>query len=475
MSTALETADIQIGTPEETEPCHQKLTITIPAALVDSTIAKIEKVTLSKAKLPGFRPGKTPMSMIRRRFAGAITDEVRNELMNAAFRKALDSEAMKPLTMPTIFGTENEEEPAEITPVAGEDLTITLEYDVAPTFELPTYKGLALTKPASTVGDEQVDEFLNNFRRQRATVTVVERPAAAEDILRVSYTSELELPEGEEVPEVAKRLVEATEQWVMLQEPEIIPGVIAGLTGASKGENVTMDVTFPEDYHEPFLAGKSATYTFTIIEINAHVLPEVDDEFAKGLGLETAEELRGMVRERLTGEAERSRTVAMHAQLQEKLLEGADFPLPPRVFAREKHNVYHELHQRHHQQHTDDTDHEHNHPELTTDAEEQATTRLRFQYIIERIAETEEIDVSDEDVAQSMDYLRESRGMTQAKFEQSVNVDALASNVRWDMLRNLTLDRLVDLAEVTEEAPSTDAAAATETEDAVSGDEAAAE
>lgn len=468
-SKAIDTPEIQIGAPEETEPCHQKVRISIPAALVDATYERVERNYLQNARLPGFRPGKTPLNLLRRKFEKKISEDVRSELLNSAFRQALTADGVKPITLPNLDGGED-----ELQAKRGSDLAFTIDFDVAPSFELPTYTKLALNKPALAVSEEQVEAFIDNFRRQRATLGVVDRPAAAGDILRVSYTTVFDLADGEEIPEPAKRLLQASEQWLMLQEPEIIPGIIDGLQGAKAGDDVTLAVSFPNDYQmEPFLGGKSATYTFSIIEVNAHEMPEVTDEFAKGLGMESADALRDVVRERLASEVAQRQQQVLHDQIFELLIDGQDFPLPPNVFARERASVFHELHHQHHQQHDhelpageepshDDDDHK----ALEARAAAEATNRLRFQYIVERIAQAEDISVSDEEVRQGLEYLRHSRGMTEQRFEQTFNIDALASSMRWDFLRNRTLSKLVEMAEVTEEAAPADneSAAPTDTD-----------
>ncbi|RRJ84905.1 trigger factor [Aestuariirhabdus litorea] len=254
---------------EATSGLERRLTITVPAERIDSEVNKRLQETARKARIDGFRPGKVPMSVIKRRFGPSARQEVVGEVIQSTFFEAVQKESLNPAGMPSV-------EPKAVKD--GEDFEYVATFEVYPEIALGDFSAISIEKPVAEVTEADVDEMLETLRGQNKSFTEeVERGAQEGDQLKLGFVGKIdgEVFEGGSA--------ESTD--LILGSGRMIPGFEEGLEGVKAGEERTIDVTFPENYQAEELAGKLAQFTCTVSKVIAPVLPELNDEFFAKFGV----------------------------------------------------------------------------------------------------------------------------------------------------------------------------------------------
>ena len=437
--------DLVINTTSP-EPCHFEVGITVPAGEVNKVFGQTLKQFRQYGQVPGFRPGKSPDKLLRQRFGGQIAAQATQLLVEEGVKAALPKAGLKPATLPTLKDAQ-----AELLAKENADLAFTIEFDVAPECPLPEYKGLALSAPAVAVSEQEVDGALDMLRRRHVTYAEVTGAAALDHLLQVGYQAEL--PADLTLPEDAQPLVTVKETWVQLGPNEFIPGFTAALTGAAKGDVRTFPVTFPEDFRHEALRGKTLAYTVTVLQIQAQQLPPLDDAFAKLIGAETLAELRTNMSGYLQHQQQENRRRALEVQANAALEGAADFALPPRVVEIEMQSALRVLISRLQRENKTRDEIQGQADALRAEANAMARGRVKLRYLCEKIAEAEQITVSDEDVTDFVTQFRAQSGLTEAQFERQYDEYALAGMAREQLLSSRVLARMIELATVTDQAP----------------------
>ncbi|WP_426417492.1 trigger factor [Aestuariirhabdus sp. LZHN29] len=254
---------------EATSGLERRLTITVPAERIDSEVNKRLQETARKARIDGFRPGKVPMSVIKRRFGPSARQEVVGEVIQSTFFEAVQKESLNPAGMPSV-------EPKAVED--GEDFEYVATFEVYPEIDLGDFSTIEIKKPVAEVVDADIDEMMETLRGQNKTFTEeVERGAEADDQLTLSFVGTIdgEVFEGGS----------AEDTELVLGSGRMIPGFEDGLLGVKAGEERTVEVTFPEDYQAAELAGKAAQFVCTVSKVVAPALPELNDEFFAKFGV----------------------------------------------------------------------------------------------------------------------------------------------------------------------------------------------
>lgn len=426
---------------EEPAPCRVKLNIEVPHADVAQTLQELEREFRKVAKIPGFRPGKAPRQLLWRRHGDDIRGEAKDRLLQSGLRAALEQEDLQPETPPHIDNRDN----LVVNP--DDSFVFAAEFDVRPEFELPEYKGLGVSCDPVDVSDDRVEEAINQMLSSRTSYEKVERPAASDDLLKVSYKGTLAEP-VEDLSESARYLLEADDTWLPLCEPELLPGAAAQLTGANPGDARDIDVAFPEGFHESALAGKSASYTVHVHEVHAASTPELDDDVARELGADDAEDARNRIRQNMEQRAKGEQDQAVRARLLNTILAKVDFPLPPQRLTGEIYGVLQALFQERARQGVSEDTLKEQGEELRQEAERIARIQLKRHYVLDRIAQQEGIEVPTEDVQQAIQYLAATH-RTDAKdmlkrLQDSGRIYDLVEQVR----QNKVMDYLIEHADI---------------------------
>lgn len=274
-------------TVESNAGLERRMHVQLPEDRVSSEVDKRLSELSRTARLPGFRPGKIPIKVVRQRYGRQVREEVVGELVQSSFYDALVQESLRPAGSPKI-------EPDG--PAQGEGVNYIATFDVYPDVALPDLATLQISRPVASVEDADVEQMIETLRRQRRTFTSVERAATPSDRVIVDFAgfrdgSPVENAKGEDFP-------------VELDSGRMIPGFEDALVGTSAGETKSVELTFPQGYQASELAGQAVTFEFTIKAVEEPSLPQIDDEFAKGFGISEggADGLRAEVRANMSRE-----------------------------------------------------------------------------------------------------------------------------------------------------------------------------
>ena len=381
--------------------------IEIEAAQVDETFEAITKDYQKQAALPGFRPGKAPRDMILKKYEQDIKDEVKRKLTSDSYRQALEEKKLDVLGYPDI---------EEIQFGKGQSLLYAATVETSPEFELPDYKGLPAKVEARTVTDEDMTRALDTLRQQQVSFATVERPAQTNDIAVVNYTGTSEGKAITDIAPTAKGLTEQKNFWVEMDAKTFIPGFADQLLGAKAGDKRTVNVDFPADFVTPALQGKKGVYEVEVVEVKEKVLPALDDTFAKSLGAESLEKLREGVRRDLENELASSKNKSVRNQLIRSLLDRVNFELPESAVAQETKNVVYDIVRENQKRGVSRDLIEQQKDQIYSAASSGAKERVKVSFLLQKIAEKEDIKVGQDEIAQRIGALAQAYQIPPDKF-----------------------------------------------------------
>lgn len=287
----IETTTKEIDSTEPSNPCQREIAVEIPAEVVktetDTLVNRYQKL----ARIPGFRKGKVPASIVRQRFAEDIKNDVVEALVPRYFREEAKKQNLAPISQPRVTDLHVQE---------GEPLRFKASFEILPEFKLAPYDDVRVSTIDTTVTDEDIETAVQNLRQQHATYSAVEedRPLTDGDFAVVSFKGTPKEGEADAKP------VEVDEIMVEIGGQNTIPEFTENLRGVKSGETRTFDVKYADDFSDKRLAGKSMTYEVNVKGIKTKSVPELTDDFAKELGAElnTVDELRNRLQENMKAE-----------------------------------------------------------------------------------------------------------------------------------------------------------------------------
>jgi len=344
------------------------------------------------AKIPGYRPGKAPRAVIEKRFRKEIQDEVTKKLVSKSYHDAI---AQKQLRVAALSNVEDVQ--------FGEDKSMRFRATVvtAPEFELPEYKNIPVQLPDTKVSEEEIDAALERLREQAADfVDIPERGLEMGDFAVLDFDGVIEgRPIREVAPNASKNLHGGRKFWLQLAPENFLPRFCEQLIGMKPGETRSVQVEFPADLPATELAGKKADYAVTVNEIKERVLPAVDDALAaKLVPGKSLVDLRQMIEHDLEHQKEHEIERAKETQILKFLDEHTSFDLPPPLLKNETRRALNELVHRNRERGVPDEILKGKEKELVEGAGSVAAHRLKTNFILQRIAEREKIEVTREDV-----------------------------------------------------------------------------
>ena len=383
-------------TVESLAPCKKLMRVEIEAQKVDEAFESVMKDFRREASLPGFRPGKAPREMVLRKYEKEIQDETKRKLISEAYRTAVEEQKLDVLGQPDI---------EEIQFNRGQPLQFAATIETAPEFELPDYKGLPVQRELRSVTEADVERALNLLREQRVTFNKVERALQSGDIAVVNYTGTCEGKPIIEIAPTAKGLSENKHFWVEATPNSFIPGLADQLIGAQAGDKRTVAVDFPADFVTPQLAGKKGSYEVEVTEVKEKVLPALDEALAKSYGAESRENLQAGVRTDLENELKFKQDKTVRTEVVRALLGRVNFDLPETAVAHETRNVVYDLVQENTKRGVPRQAIEQQKEQIYSAATRNAKERVKVQFLLQKIAEKEDIKVSQEEIAQRVHHL----------------------------------------------------------------------
>ncbi|PYL72708.1 MAG: trigger factor [Verrucomicrobia bacterium] len=344
------------------------------------------------AKIPGYRPGKAPRSVIEKRFRKEIHDELTKKLVSKSYYDAIEQKQLRVVSLTNLEDVQ-----------FGEDKSMRFRATVvtAPEFELPKYKNIPVQLPSTKIAEEDVDLALERLREQSADfIDVPERGLQMVDFAVIDFEGAIEgRPIREIVPNASKNVHGGKKFWLHLAPENFLPRFCEQIIGMKRGETRSVQVEFPAEFPVTELAGKMADYAVTLNEIKQKVLPSIDDAFAARLVPgKTVADLRQMIGHDLEHEKEHEVERAKESQIFKFLQEHTAFDLPPPLLKNETRRALNELVHRNRERGVPDDMLKGKEKELVEGAGSLAAHRLKTNFILSRIAEREKIEVSREEI-----------------------------------------------------------------------------
>ena len=320
---------------ETTQGLERRLTITVPAESVDNAVKSRLQQLAKTQRINGFRPGKVPVSVIKKRYGQAVRQEVAGDVMQQNFYQAIVQEKINPAGMPSFELTKDQD---------GEDLEFVAKFEVYPEVEVKGVDDIEIEKTFVEIADEDLDNMLETLQKQHGEWKEVKRKARKDDRMVIDFVGTID---GEEFDGG-----KAEDFTLELGKERMIPGFEKPLVGAKKGEEVIVDVTFPEDYHAEALKGKEAQFTVNVKKVEGLTLPKVDEEFAKLFGIEDGdvEALKAEVRKNMERELGQTLKTQLKEEVIAKLLEKNELDLPAALVEQEVNALREQAKQRFSQQ-----------------------------------------------------------------------------------------------------------------------------
>ena len=298
---------------ESTGALERRMTVEVPAERIDGEVDKRLKSLSKTVRIDGFRPGKVPLSVVRRQYSQRVRQEVLGEVMRASFVEAMKDEKLDLAGEPSID---------EVNDKAAEGLGYTATFEVYPEIAIADLGQSSIKRPVVEVSEQDEDDMIEKLRQQRRTWTTVERAAQDGDQVRISFKGSID-GEGFEGGE-------KDDMPLVLGSHSVIDGFEEGIVGAGVGETVELDLQFPDDYRAEHLAGKPVHFSIKLIEVAEPTLPDVDEAFMKSFGVEDADmdAFRADIRSNMERERDQAVKARVKQQVMDSLVEAHAIDVP---------------------------------------------------------------------------------------------------------------------------------------------------
>lgn len=437
-------------TIERQEKCLATLRVVVPSATVAAEKSKILASYAKQAKIPGFRPGKAPLAVIEKRFQNDIKEEIESRLINQSLQESLKKEPVKVLD----FGN-----PDNLVFNADGSFCFDTVLTLAPDFILPDYKGIPVSVPSNEVSNEEVETQLQGLRQRFADFTAIEdRALAMEDFAVVDFTSSLDgKPLEEALGRPAGYLAGREGFWVKMQDDSFLPGFAPQLVGLNAGDAKDVSIVIPSDFPIEELCEKTIVFHVTIKEVKQQVLPELDDAFAEKLmGPEkSVDDLKNTIVEGMKSNKQKEIDDMKVNQLIAHFDQLVEFEVPESLLQAETQNQADTLVRSAAQAGMTDDEITNQREALLDTASVQAKTNIKTNFILQEIAEKENIVVSDQEMITHIMEIARRRKEEPAKLIKELQRNGQIPGIRNSLLTNKALDFLLEHASVTETSETT--------------------
>jgi trigger factor len=423
------------------EDLRRQFTVTVPASELDAKVTKRLEELKPKVNLKGFRPGKAPVSFLKKQFGKSVMGEVVEQAVTEGSQKAISDNQLKPALQPKVEPVSDVQQVVD----GKADLEFTVTVDLMPDFEVADVSKLEVERLISEVSDADIDEALERLAKQSRGYTARAEGEAAqkEDIAQIDFVGRIDGAEFEGGKGENFNLT--------LGSGQFIPGFEDQLVGAKAGEIREVKVSFPQDYPSADLAGKEAVFTVTVKEIKAADEAKIDDELAKKMGLDNLATLKDRIRDQVKGDF----TAATRLHLKRRILDALDnahsFPLPPAMVEAEFNSIWSQVEDELKREGKTAADEGKTDEELKAEYHAIAERRVRLGLVLGKLGEQNGISVTGEEVNRAvMARARQFPGQEQQVFQFYANNPQAQAEIRAPLFEDKVVDFIAELAKVTD-------------------------
>ena len=431
------------------EDCKRTVEVEIPAGEVDREYSRIAGDFQKQARIPGFRPGRAPLSLVRKRFDDKIREEVLGALLPAHLRSAFERENLEPVSRPTVDDLHFE---------VGEPIRFKASFEVLPTVTLGDYKSIKVEPTEVTVADDDVEKALGQIREQRATTEEIKadegQPApVVEDGVIAVASSERQM-DGDAEPARTESIE------VEVGNEETLPEFTAALRGAAVGDERDLDVSYPADFPSEFFAGKTAHYKLKVTGMKRRILPELNDEFAREVSsgeapVETLDALRQRLRENIEAERRHQAHHETEEKLIDQLLAMHTFPVPNALVEQQIDSRLERSLRSLSMQGIDPRKLNLDWSGLRERQRESSSRDVQLHLLISKIAEAEGIQAPEEEVDAEINRIAGQMHQTPEVVRQRLTEDGVLDSIKSRIRSQKVMDLLFESATGTKPTPHT--------------------
>jgi trigger factor len=423
------------------EDLRRQYTVTVPASELDAKVTQKLEEMKPRVNLKGFRPGKAPVSFLKKQFGKSVMGEVVEQAVNEGSQKAINDNQLKPALQPRVEPVGDVQQVVD----GKADLQFTVTVDLMPEFETTDVSKLAVERLTSEVGDADVNEALERLAQQTRGYNARSEGEAAEkdDIVQIDFVGSVD---GVEFDGGKGENFNLT-----LGSGQFIPGFEDQLIGAKAGDKRDVKVTFPAEYHSADLAGKEALFAVTVKEIKTPEETKIDDELAKKMGLENLATLKERVFDQVRGDF----TAASRLHLKRRILDALDsshnFPLPPAMVEAEFESIWAQVEAELKREGKTAADEGKTEDELKAEYRAIAERRVRLGLVLGKLGEQNGITITGEEVNRAiMARARQFPGQEQQVFQYYANNPQAQAEIRAPLFEDKVVDFIAELAQVTD-------------------------
>ncbi len=418
----------------EVNNCKRNLAVEVPASEVDQEINKIAREYAGKAKVPGFRPGKTPLSIIRQRYGNDLLQEATQKIMDAAWKQALDEHKFRPLAPPVVEEVDNK---------PGQPLKFTLMFEILPPLEVKDYKGVDVTLASSEIKDEDVDRALENLREQRAEFVPVD-DGEASDGQYLTLTVDGRLDDRD-------KPIHEDDVTLIVGHTQANAEFSDNLRGAKAGETRKFEVTYPEDYYRKEYAGRKVHYTVLVKDIKEKNLPELSDDFAKNTGSESLEALQSKLREEMVTQAKQSAEKKAREALLDTIIERQTIDIPECMVQEELEAYARRFASSLTYQGIDVNQANIDWKKMLEEQRPHAEQAVRRSIFLDAIARQESIEVTNDEIEAELKKVAEGTNKSAAAWRAQLEKEGRIQSFEQHLRQNKALDFIYRNANITQE------------------------
>lgn len=416
---------------ENVGACRKKVCCTVPSEAVNQQMDKYFSEVSKEVKMPGFRKGKVPMNVIKKRFADEAKQETTKNILSSALQEAVKTENLRPVISPSVENFNQADD---------QSMTFDLMLEVEPTFELPQYSGMKLESNISTEPtEEEVDKFIEGLRESRATLSDSESGKVEWDnYVLCDYSLKID----------GKEVEERKDQWLVMSRQPEMEGFLKPMEGKNPGDVVEGKTTLPEKFPNPEVAGKEVEYRFEIKEVKNKIAPALDEEFAKSFGLESLDSMRKNVAEYMGKEKEAQAHQELEAQIAQKLVDSVSMEMPEQLFNSRVEALCKDKLNGMAERGVPVEDLNKAKEKMTSAAKEDVTRSLKLQYIISAIFEKEKMDLSQHEMIGRMQAMLSRIDPSRKDLIQAWQSEHGAAIIADNLRREKVMTKIIELATV---------------------------